>query len=41
MPYSDQEAFLNAYLKNYAKAQQNAINSGKTGTAQRPLNINH
>lgn len=31
MPYSDQEAFLNAYLKNYAKAQQNAINSGKTG----------
>lgn len=31
MPYSDQEAFLNAYLKNYAQAQQNAINSGKTG----------
>lgn len=31
MPYSDQEAFLNAYLKNYAKVQQNAINSGKTG----------
>ena len=31
MPYSDQEAFLNAYLKNYAKAQKNAINSGKTG----------
>lgn len=31
MPYSDQEAFLNAYLKNYAKAQQSAINSGKTG----------
>lgn len=31
MPYSDQEAFLNAYLKNYVKAQQNAINSGKTG----------
>lgn len=31
MSYSDQEAFLNAYLKNYAKAQQNAINSGKTG----------
>ena len=31
MPYSDQEAFLNAYLKNYANAQQNAINSGKTG----------
>lgn len=31
MPYSDQEAFLNVYLKNYAKAQQNAINSGKTG----------
>lgn len=31
MPYSDQEAFLNAYLKNYAKTQQNAINSGKTG----------
>ena len=31
MPYSDQEAFLNAYLKNYAKAQQNAVNSGKTG----------
>lgn len=31
MPYSDQEAFLNAYLKNYAKAQRNAINSGKTG----------
>lgn len=31
MPYSDQEAFLNAYLKNYAKSQQNAINSGKTG----------
>ena len=31
MPYSDQEAFLNAYLKKYAKAQKNAINSGKTG----------
>ena len=31
MPYSDQEAFLNAYLKNYVKAQQNAVNSGKTG----------
>ena len=31
MPYSDQEAFLNAYLKNYAQAQKNAINSGKTG----------
>lgn len=44
MPYSDQEAFLNAYLKNYAKAQQNAINSGKTGmssaryTGQQALN---
>ena len=31
MPYSDQEAFLNAYLKNYVKAQQNAVNGGKTG----------
>lgn len=31
MPYSDQEAFLNAYLKNYVKAQQNVVNSGKTG----------
>lgn len=44
MPYSDQEAFLNAYLKNYAKSQQNAINSGKTGmssaryTGQRAMN---
>lgn len=44
MPYSDQEAFLNAYLKNYAKAQQNAINSGKTGmssaryTGQKAMN---
>lgn len=31
MPYSDQEAFLNAYLKNYVKAQQSAVNGGKTG----------
>nr|DAJ22020.1 MAG TPA: hypothetical protein [Ackermannviridae sp. ctjwt21] len=30
MPYSDQEAFLNAYLKNYVKAQRNAVNGGKT-----------
>lgn len=38
MPYSDQEAFLNAYLKNYAKAQQNAINSGKTGMSSARYN---
>lgn len=44
MPYSDQEAFLNAYLKNYAQAQQNAVSRGKTGlssaryTGQQALN---
>ena len=31
MHYPDQAAFLNAYLNNYAHAQENAINSGKTG----------